>query len=201
MDATYDAIAQEFAASRIRDFWAEEFRTFRSLLPAGRILDVGCGSGRDARMFVDADYDYVGFDRSPQMIAVCRKTVPEGTFAEADFSAIDLPPGGFDGFWAAASLLHISRADLPQFLGRLAQAIRPGGVGFISMKPWRGTDEEVVPDRRHGDRRRYFAYYPPLVFTSLLLEAGLRLHARHVKYDPTEKKEWECYFVRRLSAG
>ncbi len=47
----------------------------------------------------------------------------------------------FDGIWACASLLHVPAAELPEVMGRLAGALRPGGVLYASFKYGHGERE------------------------------------------------------------
>ncbi len=95
------------------------------------ILDAGCGSGRDAKAFLERGYTVSAFDASPVLARLA--TVHTG-----------LPR--FDGIWACASLLHVPLADLPDVFQRLDRALKPGGVLYASWKSGQG-------ERQDGDRR------------------------------------------------
>lgn len=121
-------------------------RRFLEKLPDGaRILDAGCGSGRDARAFLDAGYEVVAIDASRGMAEQARKRlgveVEVMRFEEMSFRE------EFDGIWACASLLHVPSEDLPDVLERMRRALKPGGTLYLSFKC--GESEE----RRAG---RYF---------------------------------------------
>ena len=49
------------------EFWRSEFEQFKKLLPSGKVLDVGCGGGRDALLIKNEGYEYVGVDLSAEM--------------------------------------------------------------------------------------------------------------------------------------
>src|SRR5262245_5024139 len=119
------------------------YEPFLALVPAGgRILDAGCGSGRDSLAFMARGYQVLAIDGAAAMVrAAAAASVPAGRLRlqEVDFDA------KFDGVWACASLLHVPRVEILEVLGRLARALRPGGVMYLSFK--RG-DGEVWRDGR-----------------------------------------------------
>jgi cyclopropane fatty-acyl-phospholipid synthase-like methyltransferase len=102
------------------------------LTPGARILDAGCGSGRDAAAFQDMGFRVAAMDASPSLaqeaerllghsVVVCRHQ--DVVFANA-----------FDGIWAMATLLHVPHDDLPDVLTRYRRALTPGGLLFCSFK-------------------------------------------------------------------
>jgi SAM-dependent methyltransferase len=104
--------------------------------PGGRILDAGCGSGRDAKAFKDRGHEVDAFDASAELARLASEhlgqTVAVHTFLELDAHAV------YDGVWACASLLHVPLADQPAAWARLWQALRPGGVVYASYKLGQG---------------------------------------------------------------
>ena len=115
-------------------------RFVRELPASARILDAGCGSGRDARAFVDLGFDVTAFDASFEMVTraaqydqcpVLHMTFDEMTWNEA-----------FDGIWASASLLHVPRASLVAAVARCHQALNRGET---SMRP---SSTEMQCERR-----------------------------------------------------
>lgn len=60
-------------------------------LHAGRVVEIGCGSGILARELTRAGFEVVGFDASPAMIAIARRTAPSAHFAVASFDAVAIP--------------------------------------------------------------------------------------------------------------
>lgn len=141
----YEAEAQSFFASTVDVDMRPLYAPFLRELTAGAlILDAGCGSGRDARAFRELGYSVTAMDPSPALAklaeAHCGLPVEIGSFQDIDWRE------RFDGIWACASLLHVPLAELPDVFLRLAQALRPGGVLYVSFKHGRG-------EREHGGRR------------------------------------------------
>lgn len=119
------------------------------LRPGSRILDVGCGAGRDLRAFRDRGYGAVGVDPSPALAQLAR----EHSGCEVLVQPVEATNfrGEFDGVWACASLLHLPRSALPLALRSIRQALRPHGAFFLSMQ--RGSGETRMADGR------FFARY------------------------------------------
>ena len=131
--AFYDEHADEFYAGTVGADIGELYDAFLPLLPDGaRILDAGCGSGRDSRAFLDRGYEVTAFDASAALVekasALLGRPVRRLTFQEMDYTE------AFEGVWACASLLHVPRAEFDAVLARLARALVPGGVAFLSFK-------------------------------------------------------------------
>lgn len=115
--------------------------------PPYRILDLGCGPGRDLRHFRSLGHDAVGLDGSQAFVAMAR-SYSGCEVLHQDFLAMTLPEGRFDGVFANASLFHVPSRDLPSVLRKLAATLRPRGVLFSSNP--RGNNEEGFSNERYG---------------------------------------------------
>lgn len=58
---------------------------------AGRVVEIGCGTGILARELTRAGFEVAGFDASPEMIAIARRTAPSAHFAVASFDTMAIP--------------------------------------------------------------------------------------------------------------
>ncbi len=110
------------------------------LPPGARILDAGCGSGRDVKAFSEMGFAVEAFDASAELVVLARqlsgKPVAQMRFQDVD--AVER----YDGIWCCASLLHVSQAELPGVMTKLAIALKPGGVGYLSFKHGHGEREK-----------------------------------------------------------
>ncbi len=104
------------------------------------ILDLGCGSGRDALAFREMGFVVFAMDPSPDMVEIARSraAVPVSRGGAEDLQDEER----FDGIWACASLLHIRKSDLGNALERIRRALIPGGVLYASFK-WGEGEREV----------------------------------------------------------
>ena len=141
----YQQNAEDFFAATVDVDMQSLYAPFVALLPErGKILDAGCGSGRDSKAFKELGYDVEAFDATAEMVELAadyaRVPVRLQTFAEVDESE------RYDGIWCCASLLHVPAAELPDAMLRLARALKAGGVWYVSFKYGDGEREK---DGRH----------------------------------------------------
>ncbi len=106
---------------------------FGKCVPEGaHILDLGCGSGRDTKVFLDRGYAVDAVDGSKELCELASKYT--GIKVKClDFTTIDCKEE-YDAIWACASLLHIPMEKLPALFERLHCALRPNGVFYMSFK-------------------------------------------------------------------
>ena len=132
--AAYDVDAAGFAGQ-----WSGLDERHREVLDAfvaalgggGAVLEIGSGGGRDALALEERGVRVRRTDVSAGFVSLLRE---QGHEADRLDPLTDELGGPWDGVWAAASLLHVARPDLPTVLRRLAAATRPGGVLHASLK-------------------------------------------------------------------
>ncbi|HCM9620691.1 TPA: class I SAM-dependent methyltransferase [Enterobacter cloacae subsp. cloacae] len=144
----YENHAQDFFDGTVNVDMTSLYEAFTQHLPHGaRVLDAGCGSGRDAKAFHEMGYQVDAFDASSAMVELARQhtglPVQLMTFSEIDSKA------QYDGIWCCASLLHVPSSGLPAVMQKLADALKPGGVWYVSFKY--GNGERVQGERRFTD--------------------------------------------------
>ena len=81
----------------------------------GRILDLACGPGRDAKIFSERGYNVLGVDLSKGMIEKARKVAPRATFKLGDFTNLVLKNSSFDAVWFNAGLLSVEKKYAKKF--------------------------------------------------------------------------------------
>ncbi|MFA6013228.1 MAG: class I SAM-dependent methyltransferase [Desulfobacteraceae bacterium] len=136
-------------------FQERERKLFLSgIKPGGKILDLGCGPGNDAKRFADLGYEVLAVDGAPGMVDLARKKGLRGKVMK--YSEIESLGEFFDGIWASYALLHIPKADMVGVLNKIKKVLNPGGIFYASFREGEGEDMRK-DDRYKGGR--YFAYY------------------------------------------
>jgi ubiquinone/menaquinone biosynthesis C-methylase UbiE len=99
-------------------------------LPAGRAVDVACGTGRQSRLLVELGHAVEGVDLNETMLAIARAAVPEAHFQQGTFDALPFDDGSFDLAVSSLALTHV--ADLRPALEEMARVVKPGGCAVLS---------------------------------------------------------------------
>lgn len=129
----YNKHAEEFTASTFEVDMESLYRPFLAELPGGtRILDVGCGSGRDTLVFKNKGYHVDAIDYSEELVKKATRLTGIPIKLQS-FYEIDADEA-YDGIWACASLLHCERSRLAEVLEKMVQALKPNGVIYMSFK-------------------------------------------------------------------
>jgi SAM-dependent methyltransferase len=139
-----------------------------------KILDAGCGTGRDMYEFLKKGYAVTAIDASPAMLRECRKKLSAALSNQQDAELYAAAKGSsclemtfdeipyrtkFDGVWAAASLLHVPSELMEETLRTLIQTLKPNGTIYMSFKYGRGEHEYDA---------RFFSYYSRKQIRALL---------------------------------
>ena len=129
----YNQNANTFAEGTINVEFTDTQDKFLRLLPEGaRILDFGCGSGRDTKYFLSKGFLVDATDGSAELCRIASEltgiSVRQMLFTELDAEAV------YDGIWACSSILHCPKAELTEVLRKMIRAVKDGGVIYTSFK-------------------------------------------------------------------
>jgi SAM-dependent methyltransferase len=144
-------------------------------LAGARVLDVGCGGGRNSRWLASHGATVEGVDLASDLLASVRPSMPESvTLTALDVLRDPLPRGPFDLVYDSGCFHHIAPHRRITYLERILPLVRPGGrfgiVTFAAGRMDAPTDLEVVTsgDTAGGmtfsleDLRTIFAPLEPL---------------------------------------
>lgn len=193
--AHYDGRAAEFWEGTRKHDVAQNIEALLRHMrgtPPWRILDFGCGPGRDLAAFRAMGHEAVGLDGCLPFATMAREYSGCEVWVQ-DFLMLKLPAGHFDGIFANASLFHVPRQALPRVLSELHAALRPEGVLFTSNP--RGNNEEGWSHGRYGvyhDLRSWRAFLDAAMFVELE-------HYYRPPGLPLEQQPWLASVWRKLA--
>ncbi len=186
---------------RAEDFWAgtrdhDVRHNIDALLhyiaggPPFAILDLGCGPGRDLKVFADLGHEAIGLEGVVRFAEMARAHSGCEVWQQ-DFLKLELPPERFDGVFANAALFHVPNQELPRVLRELHATLKPGGVLFSSNP--RGDNTEG------WNRGRYGAYHDLDTCRQLVGAAGFveLTHYYRPAGLPREQQPWLASVWRR----
>ncbi len=129
----YESHAEEFFDStRFVDFHETQEHFLEKLPASGKILDFGCGAGRDTKCFMERGFNVDAVDGSEKLCELASEytgiKVRRMLFQELD--AIEV----YDGIWACSSILHLSKTELKDVLRKMRNALKKDGIIYTSFK-------------------------------------------------------------------
>jgi SAM-dependent methyltransferase len=190
----YQNNALEWSKTHLsKGFWENEYKIFHRLLTSGKIIDIGCGTGRDAGPLVKLGFDYFGVDISENIIQVAQKQNPKLQFDIASIYDLSHITDKFDGFIIQAVLVHLPKNRLKQAFNSVHSVLKPNATGWITVKA--GVGEGIITDKRIGDKdnQRYWSFFDFEEFKGVLANNGFELLDSYKHYLIPE---WLIYFVK-----
>jgi len=204
--ASFDAVAGSYAETFSDELAGKPLdrallAAFAELVPAGPVVDVGCGPGYVTAHLASLGMDVSGVDLSPGMVEVARRAYPQLRFDVGSMLELDLADGSLAGLVAYYSIVNIPRAELPAVFAEFARVLAPEGVLLMVF--------QVGDEVRHGTEWLGHAIdlhvyrNQPDVVTGLLAEAGLSVRMTTVRQPDDDGVEVgpRAYLLATRSSG
>ncbi|ENX60461.1 MULTISPECIES: class I SAM-dependent methyltransferase [Acinetobacter] len=129
----YNIHSDQFAKSTFNVDMESLYHPFLAHLPStARILDLGCGSGRDSLAFKKKGYEVDAWDYSEELVKKAHELTGINVRHQSFYDLDDVER--YNGIWACASLLHCERDRLAEVLQKILCALKPNGVIYMSFK-------------------------------------------------------------------
>lgn len=129
----YEKNAKSFVADTQRvEFHSVQDRFLKNIPAKGKLLDFGCGAGRDTKYFLEQGFLVDAVDGSESLCEMASEftgiKVKQMLFSELSAE------NEYDGIWACSSILHLMRKELEDVLGKMIRALKAGGHIYSSFK-------------------------------------------------------------------
>ncbi len=136
------------------DFSGALEAVFAALPSGARVLELGCGSGRDAAALVSRGFEVTAMDGSAEMLREAVRRHPElagGTVEHVLPGELPFETASFDAVLSMAVIMHLHESELPTLFHTVHRVLRPGGLFAYSVNTERaGRDEHGTDERgRH----------------------------------------------------
>lgn len=202
----YNQNADQYARTTFQTASPDEIDRFANLLFVGaKVLDAGCGGGRDTNLLTKKGLKVIGLDLSSGLIKVARKTFPELEFIEGNMLSLPFPDSDFDGVWSHASLLHLETSDeVKKALQEFNRVMKQSAVLHVLVKAQTGEFKTAVVTDSLSKHDRFFQYFTELELQNLLKESGFDLisieHYKETDRDPKGRPEveWILALTRKV---
>jgi ubiquinone/menaquinone biosynthesis C-methylase UbiE len=171
---TYEELAEDYYKTH---FDINEIKNIADFLiqnlKGQKILDIGCGPGRDAKYFSEHDLEVTGIDLTSNFVKMASQNVPNAKFIQMDMRNLDFPENTFDGIWACASFLHVPKEDAKNTLLGFRKILKPAGLIYLSVK--QGNEEKFVEKDEYKGRTKFFAFYSQDEFKNLIESCDFKI--------------------------
>jgi ubiquinone/menaquinone biosynthesis C-methylase UbiE len=168
----YNLIADKYSRAFDRELPEKKFMDkFTSLLGKNaKVLDVGCGSGREMGYYLGRGFRITGLDISNNMLNIAKKKFPQTEFILGDMRKLEFGKNSFDAITFPYSLFHVNKKEVPKVLEKANEILKPRGVILMIMQEGDGEvylDEPFLPSEKI-----YFNLYTEKELTEILNSAG-----------------------------
>ncbi len=180
----YNEYAESFAGkASTSDFWITSYNWMTSSMPPGaRVIEVGTGAGRDARLFLEGGFRYTGVEPSAGLAKIARDRtgtlIYETDLRSGEELALTTRFGKFDGLWCVATVMHLTREETPGGLKNLRSLVVDDAPCVIAVKDKGSRPDgwEITPD---VPAPRWYTWWSHEDFTGELDAAGFTVDQLH----------------------
>lgn len=177
----YGSNAETLAAEYMRCTTGVDRYFALAFAPGGRVLDIGCGCGRDVARLQQAGFRGFGVDPCAEFLALAKKHHPESEGYDLDSlpGLRSVSDAAFDGVLCSGVLMHIPQEELFDSAFSIRRVLRQGGRLLISIP----TDAQVDAATNRDPKGRLFNGVTPERFQILFERIGFHQIGRWVDSD------------------
>lgn len=185
----YNKNAKEYFNTTVNGDMSKAYELFLDKLEKGsKILDFGCGSGRDSKYFLDNGYLVDAIDGSYELCKMASLYINQEVKC-MDFNDLD-EVNIYDGVWACSSIIHVKKDNLKNILNKIACSLKKDGVFYTCFK--NGSGEEI-------NNGRYFNYLTKEEFINIIDNTNLfdviYFYQTNSSTNPNEEKLWNNFIM------
>ena len=180
-----DDIAKEYVNEFFEDTSDNKYiDIFLNSLNGKKILDVGCGNGKDCKYILEKGFNINGIDLSIGMLNIAKEKVPNCNFEIMDITEITYPDDSYDGIISNCSLFHIPVEELPKTLKSFKRVLKPDGKLLLILQE--GNGEKMVEEPYRPGIYIYIKYFSKNEIQKLLQEYGFEIDYLLKKESPNK---------------
>jgi len=172
-------LSQRYESANVDNIHALLLKTFPS---KSYLLEIGCGSGRDAAFMHRDGYNILAIDGSREMIAEAKRCHPE---LEGSLEVMKIPeefhfePSSFDGVYSIATLMHLNKSAIDQTIAKVAMILKAGSKFLFSVS----VQRDDVNDQGKDEKGRQFTSMSEFEWVRCCERYGLQLEHSEITGD------------------
>ena len=172
---TYNAIAKEYVNVFYKDTTdCNYINKFLDDLSGLKVLDAGCGIGRDCKYMQEKGFEAIGIDFAEEIIKEAKNNYNLGNFEVMDISKMSFATDSFDGILFTNTLFYIPKSKINLVFSELSRVLKQGGKMLIILQE--GNEEKLVTEPLQKGLYTYMQEYSFEHITSVLNKYGLKVY-------------------------
>lgn len=170
----YRKYAKEYSIHTSSKLIQFQLNHFISLLPKNaKVLDAGCGSGRDSGYFTEEKMDVSAIDVIPELLEEAKTKIKNVNFQLMDMTNIKFPESSFDGVWCMSSLSDIEKKDAATVIKKFNDILKNNGVLYVAVRE--GAGEKILEKGFFNDLPRFYAFYSQAELEDVLVKNNFKI--------------------------
>ncbi len=176
-------LSQRYESANVDNIHALLLKTFPS---KSYLLEIGCGSGRDAAFMHGNGYDVLAIDGSREMIAEAKRCHPE---LVGRLEVIKIPDelhfelSSFDGVYCIATLMHLDKSEIDQTIEKVAMILKAGSKFLFSVS----VQRDDLDDHGKDEKGRHFTTMTEFEWIKCCEKYGLQLEHSEITSDGLDR--------------
>lgn len=190
----YDEIAKEYEQTISSNTTYQNFiiNFAQRFNASAEIIDIGCGPGTNAQIFINHDLKVTGIDSSKSMISIAKENCPSGIFIHGAVQEIGITRK-YDGACLSFIIVHLTIDETKKLFQKIAEILKCKGFVYISFMSGKNSGYESTS---FSAKEIFFNYYEPTVITELMQVYGFILDAHGTsKYKELDGSETDDHFM------
>ena len=164
-----EQFAEKYSIEEMPEDYIQLLDKFADKVGKGKVLDAGCGPGRDTEYLTEKGLDVTGIDLAEGMIEHAKDN-KKGLFKKMDIRDLEFEDNNFEGIWCNTVMHFFPPEQMPEILDELKRVLKDEGVFYISFKIGEGT----FMRQRYGSEVKQYLI-PEKKARKMLEEKGLQI--------------------------
>jgi len=151
----YNKKAQEYAENQSFKNWSnkaeKQYKShidkFLEKLNFDKVLDAGCGPGRDTEYIAQQGYQTTGIDNAEQMIKQAKKQEHQANYQQMNITDLKFEDKTFDGIWCNSTMQFLNMEQMLKALQEFERTLKAGGKLSATFKT--GGQHKNPEPKRH----------------------------------------------------
>lgn len=198
---SYDKYAKLYSENTFHKLWQFLLNQFISFIPKNsKILDAGCGCGRDTLYFSEEGYEVIGIDIAEELLKQAKTRTKLDKFQKMDFLNLEFPEESFNGIWCHAAITVIPKDKIPTAIKEFNKILKKNGVLYMNIK--KGHGQELVRKQNYENAPFLYTYLTKQEVRDLLQSNGFEiLSIESIELPDSDNKniDWIEVFAKKIS--